>query len=234
MTISSNMDFPTSGYASKVRASKGTEEPQFFAVPGPQGPQGPTGPKGDPGSPGLPGKDGERGPRGERGYPGQDGKSYLAPYGQGIGWALYNNKNKNTIPAGATRGDDGWVSLYIDPEKSIETFLPEGGVGLYSSEIRKINTRGLKLGAQMRITYNIEVITFSSNTEVWMRSQFLNTEDCVTTFCANLKYQHNYEMSITHDVAVFTDLHKTAGIVPQIRTDLDSAVKLKSIYISVY
>jgi hypothetical protein len=234
MATSSNIDFPTSGYASKVKSSKEIEEPQFFAVPGPQGPPGPSGPKGDSGKPGEPGKDGATGPRGEKGNPGKDGKSYLAPYGQSIGWALYNNKNKNTTPTGANRGEDGWVSFHIDPENSIETFLPEDCVSLYGYDIRKINTRGLKLGAQMRITYNIEVITFSSNTEVWMRSQFQNMDYEITTFCANLKYQHNYEMSVTHDIAVFTDLHKAAGIIPQIRTDLDAAAKIKSIYISVY
>lgn len=228
MAISSNIDFPTSGYASKVKESQTPQEATFFAVPGPQGEPGPKGPKGDAGP------KGEKGDSGEKGDPGKDGKSYLAPYGQSIGWALYKNKNTNTIPTGAVRGEDGWVTLYIEPENAVETFLPDGCVSLYSSDIRKINTRGLKLGAQMRITYNIEVITFNSNTEVWMRSHFLNTDDSITTFCANLKYQHNYEMSVTHDIAVFSDLHKTAGIVPQIRTDLDSAAKIKSIYISVY
>lgn len=236
MAISPNIDFPvsSSGYASKVKESQVPKEATFFAVPGPQGDPGPRGPKGEKGDPGLKGEKGDPGLRGQSGKDGKDGKSYIAPYGQSIGWALYTNKNTNTIPTGAIRGDDGWVSLYIDPENSIETFLPENCVSLYSSDIRKINTRGLKLGAQLRITYNIEVITFNSNTEVWMRSQFQNTESSITTFCANLKYQHNYEMSITHDLAVFTDAHKTAGIVPQIRTDLDSAAKIKSIYISVY
>lgn len=234
MAISSNMDFPKSNYASAVNQSKTSQDPTFFAVPGPQGergPQGIPGPKGDRGDSGI---DGKPGPRGEKGIPGKDGKSYLAPYGQGIGWALYTNKNTNTIPTGATRGDDGWVSMYIEPENKIEHFLPEGSVSLYSSDIRKINTRGLKIGAQLRIAYNIEVITFSSNTEVWMRSLFQGTENEITSFCANLKYQHTYEMSITHDLAIFSDEHRTAGIIPQIRTDLDAAVKIKSIYISVY
>ena len=111
--------------------------------------------------------------------------------------------------------------------------MPDGSVSLYSSDIRKINTRGLKVGAQLTITYEIEVVTFGSNTEVWMRSRFHGIDDSTTTFCANLKYQHNYEMTVTHTMAIFSELHKTAGIIPQIRTDLDTAVKIKSIYISV-
>ena len=67
-----------------------------------------------------------------------------------------------------------------------------------------------------------------------MRSQFLGMEDSATTFCANLKYQHTYEISITHNLAIFTENHRIAGIVPQIRTDLDSAAILKSVHVSVY
>lgn len=234
MATSSNINFPTSGYASKVKESvEAPQEGAFFAVPGPQGPQGPAGPKGEPGKKGDTGES-ITGPRGERGFPGKDGKSYFPKYQQNVGWALYRNKNTNTTPTGASRGADGWVDLYVAPgTSSIESFLPEDSANLYIEDTRKINTRGLKVGAQVQITYDIEVITFNSNTEVWMRSQFFGLEDSTTTFCANLKYQHNYEMTVTHTMAVFTEAHKNAGIVPQIRTDLDSAVKIKSIYISV-
>ena len=227
MAISSNMDFPT-GYAAKVKSSA-NPEPTFFAVPGPAGPQGVPGPKGDKGDPGQ----AITGPRGERGYPGKDGKSYFPKYEQNVGWGLYKNKNTNSVPAGADRGNDGWVDLYVLSENPVEAFLPEGCVSLYINDTRRINTRGLKIGAQLSITYEIEVITFNSNTEVWMRSKFGDMDDATTTFCANLKYQHNYEMTVTHNTAVFSEAHKNAGIIPQIRTDLASAVKLKSIYISV-
>lgn len=234
MAVSSSMDFPKSAYAAKVRESQPQQqEGQFFAVPGPQGPEGKPGPKGDKGDPGesVVGPKGERGPAGKDGI---DGKSYFPKYEQNAGWALYKNKNTNTTPTGATRGDDGWVRLIINATDSIEEFLPEDSVTLYSNDIKKINTRGLKVGSQIQITYEIEVITFSSNTEVWMKSEFLDMEDSVTTFCANLKYQHNYEMTVTHNLAIFTHKHRIAGIIPKIRTDLDSAVKIKSIYISVY
>jgi hypothetical protein len=232
MATSSNIEFPTSGYASKVKQSQSPQEPTFFAVPGPQGPPGKDG---KPGPQGEKGEKGESivGPRGPQGNPGKDGKSYFPKYDQNVGWGLYKNKNKNTVPTGAERGEDGWVSLYISPENSIETFLPEDSVSLYAADLRKINTRGLKVGAQLRISYDIEVVTFNSNTEVWMRSQFYGLDDSNTTFCANLKYQHNYEMTVTHTIAILSEAHKSAGIIPQIRTDLDSAVKLKSIYISV-
>lgn len=232
MATSSNIEFPTSGYASKVKQSQSPQEPTFFAVPGPQGPAGKDGrpgPKGEKGDPG----ESIVGPPGPKGTPGKDGKSYFPTYDQNVGWGLYKNKNKNTVPTGAERGEDGWVSLYILPENSIETFLPEGSVSLYTADLRKINTRGLKVGAQLRISYEIEVVTFNSNTEVWMKSQFYGLEDSTTTFCANLKYQHNYEMTVSHTIAILSEAHKSAGIVPQIRTDLDSAVKIKSIYISV-
>ena len=232
MATSSNIEFPTSGYASKVKQSQSPQEPTFFAVPGPQGPagkEGRPGPKGEKGDPG----ESIVGPPGPKGSPGKDGKSYFPKYDQNVGWALYKNKNKNTVPTGAERGEDGWVSLYISPENSIETFLPDGSVSLYTADLRKINTRGLKVGAQLRISYEIEVVTFNSNTEVWMKSQFYGLDDSTTTFCANLKYQHNYEMTVTHTIAILSEAHKSAGIIPQIRTDLDSAVKLKSIYISV-
>ena len=233
MAISQNMDFPKSAYASKVKESNLPQEPTFFAVPGAQGPEGPRGLKGDKGEKGEPGES-IVGPRGETGRAGRDGKSYFPKYEQNAGWALYKNKNTNTTPTGATRGEDGWVGLFINSEDQIEDFLPEGSVSLYSNDIRKINTKGLKVGSQLSITYEIEVITFNSNTEVWMRSEFAGLDEGSTTFCANLKYQHSYDMTVTHNLVLSSEKHRVSGIVPKIRTDLDSAVKVKSIYISVY
>lgn len=225
------MDFPKSAYAEKVQSQQ-PQDSAFFAVPGPVGPPGPPGKDGAKGEKGDSGE-GKPGPRGERGFPGKDGKSYFPAYGQNVGWGFYENKNTNTTPTGATRGEDGWVQLFINSVNPNESFLPEGSVSLYSNDIRKINTRALKVGAQVQITYEIEVITFNSNTEVWMRSEFIDLDTSVTTFCANLKYQHTYEMSITHNLLILSEQHKNAGIVPKIRTDLDSAVKIKSISISV-
>jgi hypothetical protein len=234
MAISSSMDFPKSAYAAKVRESQPQQqEGQFFAVPGPQGIQGIPGPKGDKGDPGE-SVIGPKGDPGKPGKPGIDGKSYFPKYEQNAGWALYKNKNTNTIPTGSERGEDGWVGLFIKSEDNVEDYLPQGAVSLYSNDAKKINTRGLKVGSQIQISYDIEIITFSSNTEVWMKSEFFGLEDSRTTFCANLKYQHTYDMTITHNLAIFTEKHRVAGIMPKIRTDLDAAVKIKSIYVSVY
>lgn len=237
MAISPNIDFPKSGYASKVKESaQAPQEATFFAVPGPQGPpgkdgqQGPKGEKGDPGQPG----ESIIGPRGEKGNPGKDGQSYFPSYKQNSGWALYTNTSSSMTPTGSTRGKDGWVRLFIASSDNVESFLPEGSVSLYSTELRKINTRGLKVGSQVQITYSIEIETFSSNTEVWTRSEFQDLGQGCTTFSANLKYQHTYEMSITHNLTILSEQHKSSGIVPEILTDLDAVVRIKSIYISVY
>jgi hypothetical protein len=76
MAISQNIEFPTSGYASKVKAQQKAEDPQFFVVPGPPGPQGPIGPKGDPGE-SIKGDKGDPGPSGKDG---KDGDSYFPVY----------------------------------------------------------------------------------------------------------------------------------------------------------
>lgn len=233
MATSPNIDFPTSGYASKVKASKEIEEPQFFPVPGPQGPPGPPGPKGERGTPGesIKGDKGDPGPAGKNG---KDGKSYFPKYNQNSGWALYKNSRDISFPTGATRGKDGWVTIYLEDMASIEDFLPDGSVSLYSIETRKINTKGLQVGSQLSITYDLEITTFSSNTEVWTRSSFLSADNSFTNFSANLKYQHTYDLSVIHTLTVRSEMDRLAGIIPQVRTDLDSIVKLKSLYISVY
>jgi hypothetical protein len=112
--------------------------------------------------------------------------------------------------------------------------LPEDSVSLYSNDARKINTKGLKIWAQLQITFSIDISTYESNTEVWMRSEFFGLDDSVTTFVANLKYQHDYEISVTHNLAIASKEQRMSGILPQIRTDLAAGVRLKSIYVSVY
>jgi hypothetical protein len=236
MATSSNINFPTSGYASKVQASKQIEEPQFFAVPGPQGPPGPPGPPGQKGAPGVPGESvkGDRGERGAPGKDGKDGKSYFPSYGQNTGWAKYIDLESKQLPIGATRGIDGWVSFWVRESQKIEEYLPEDSVSLYSSEIRKINLRGLSLGAQVQIVYNFEITTFSPNTEVLARSLFNGTDEGVVSLIGCFKYQHTYDISITHQLTIDSQQYRGTGIVPQLMSDLDALASLKSIYISVY
>jgi hypothetical protein len=235
------MDFPTnnkSSYASKVESSKSfPEEGPFYAVPGPQGERGPkgeTGSKGSPGAPGKDGVDGKPGPKGEKGPAGKDGKSYETAYGQDPGWASYIDGKSFEINLGASQGTDGWVNMFMSKNLiSEEQFLPKDGVSLYSPETRYINLKGLKVGTQVQITYTFLITTFQSNTEVWMRSYFPNIEYEVTSFVASLKYQHEYLLSETHNIFIGGEDEKRAGIIPQIRTDLDALAKLKSIHISV-
>lgn len=233
MAVSQNISFPSSGYASRVKESQRAEDPQFFAVPGPQGPAGPPGPKGDRGLPGesIKGDKGDTGPAGKNG---KDGKSYFPSYNQNSGWAKYYDFESRQLPIGATRGIDGWVSFWIETSSKEEKYLPEGSVSLYSPETRKVNLRGLAIGSQIQIVYNFEISTFGSNTEVLARSLFQGTEKYFTTLVGSFKYQHTYDISIVHQLTIDTELDKTSGIIPQLMSDLDALASLKSIYISVY
>jgi hypothetical protein len=235
------MDFPVSSkntYASKVESLKPSAEGGLFLpVPGPKGDPGPKGERGPAGKDGLDGKDGKDGkvgPRGDRGLPGKDGKSYQTSYEQEPGWASYQALKNKDIKLGATEGVDGWVTLSIGKEYiSEEKYLPKGGASFYNPETRSINLKGLNLGSQIQITYEFLVTTIHSNTELWMRSFFLNSGYEVTSFVANLKYQHEYLISETHSIFLSGDSDKRSGIVPQLRTDLDTFARLKSIHISV-
>lgn len=242
MSVSKSMDFPVSnksGYASQVKQSQevlSNPEISFLPVPGPEGPRGPKGEEGERGPQGLPGKDGEPGPKGERGTPGKDGRSYDPVYEQEVGWASYGNTATDFFVLGATKGDDGWVSVFINGKgsKTNKLYLPKDKTDLYNVEAKRINLKHLSLGAQVSITYNFTLTTSSNNTEVWMRSYSKDTDESVTSFVASLKYQYEYELSTTHKVNIVSDTQKHAGILPQIRTDLDAVATVKSIVISVF
>lgn len=243
MAISKNIDIPGSkktSYAAQVEQNQSsgiTENTlSFLPVPGPQGPQGPAGPKGDTGPAGPAGKDGKDGARGEKGNPGAPGKSYEPPYDQEVGWVSYGNSKIKPFFLGADKGDDGWVDVFIDGlgPKTNKLYLPKNSVEMYSGELRKINLRQLAVGSQLDITYNFTLTTFSNNTEVWARSFCVDADSSTTSFVASLKYQYEYDLSTTHRVYVTSEGQKTFGIIPQIRTDLDSMVNMKSIVISVF
>lgn len=228
---SKNVEFPKSNksYGSKIQESQ-EQTQQFFAVPGPVGPQGPAGPKGEPG------QKGEKGDRGERGIPGKDGKSYFPVYKQNAGWAIYFNKDQKQIKLGADQGEDGWVDVFVDGkgENTNELYLPEESVSLYNPVTRKINTRHLKLGSQLTITYNFEITTFNANTEIWAKSLFPNSGISSTSFVANLKYDYTYDLSTTHFLTLISDSDKIGGMVPQLRSDHISTAILKSILVSIH
>lgn len=238
MASSKSMDFPVkNNYAAKVQESQllaSSSAPNYLPVPGPQGERGPSGKDGKPGPEGPQGPQGPKGEKGDPGKPGKDGTSLVTTYAQNPGWASYTDKNPPTVKLGASKGVDGWVNLYISKNQIAEDrYLPEDGVALYNPETKRINLKNLKIGSQIEITYSFTVDTFHANTEIWFRSFYPGSLAETTSFVGLFKYQHSYDLSVTHSIFLEKESDKISGIVPQIRTDLDAAAKLKTIYISV-
>lgn len=242
MAASKSMDFPSakkSGYAAQVEQNQNAYQENtlsFLPVPGPQGPQGPAGrdgKDGKDGSVGPQGPEGQKGQKGEKGPSGQNGLSSLSSSGQQAGWASYHSNSDVTLRLGATKGVDGWVSLYISDGEKNEEFLPKDCVSLWNPHSRMLNFKGLEVGAQVFITYNFELTTFTQNTEVWMRTFFPSQEKDVSQLIGSFKYQHVYDISITQQIFIENKKMWGNGAVPQLRTDFDSSAILKSIYVSV-
>lgn len=241
MAVSKSMDFPgakKSSYAAQVEQVASTISNDgslsFLPVPGPQGPPGPSGRDGKDGSQGPEGKPGEQGPKGERGTSGKDGKSSLSSSGQQAGWSSYSNKKESEIRLGITKGDEGWVSVYIFSDKNVnEKYLPENAVSFWNDNTKMLNFRGVKEGSQAFITYNFELTTYTPHTEVWIRTFFPNHNKEISQFVASLKYQHTYPISVTQQIFIENERMWQSGAYPQIRTDYDASVVMKSIYVSV-
>jgi hypothetical protein len=241
MAVSKSMDFPTSkksSYAAQVEQSKAESVQEntlsFLPVPGPEGPQGPAGRDGKDGKKGDQGPVGPQGPKGERGNPGKDGESSLSSSGQQAGWASYANTKESEVRLGITKGDEGWVNVFLlSKENKNEKYLPTGAVGFWNDNTRMINFRGLKQGSQVFITYNFELTTYNNNTEVWIRTFVPNTDRDLSQFVASLKYQHTYPISVTQQIFVEDEKVWANGAYPQIRTDYDASVIMKSIYVGV-
>jgi len=233
VAISKSMDFPSNkkpNYAKLAEQVQKQEVESFYiAVPGPQGLKGDRGPIGERG------EKGDRGEPGPKGAPGKDGKTYLPVYEQDAGWAKYFSKSPQQIKLGGDRGIDGWVQVSInsDKTKDLEAYMPRNTASFYNNESKRINLRGLAIGSQVSVTYNFSIETLSSNTELWVRTYFPNSETSVITFAGTLKYQFEYDMSITQKFYIENDLIRLGGAVPQIRTDLDALVEMQSIGISV-
>lgn len=238
--MAENVEFPIlrkkpSPYEKEAKPSKGvapTDGPQYIAVPGPAGPQGP---RGDIGPAGAEGKEGKRGARGEPGPKGQDGISYMPIYGQDAGWARYSNKELKQVALGSNRGVDGWVSFSVDAKGSgtVESYLPRNSVSLYNKSAKRINTKHLEIGSQVSITYDFDISTLSSNTEIWIQSQFPSSQKEYTSFVALLKYEYDYNFSVTQHVTIDNNVDKLDGIVPRVRSDNNCIFVPKSITISV-
>jgi hypothetical protein len=241
MAVSKSMDFPgakKSSYAAQVEQSQSSGLPDntlsFLPVPGPVGPQGPAGRDGKDGKQGEPGPEGKTGPKGVQGPAGKDGLSSLSSSGQQAGWASYYNKLEKPFKLGISEGDDGWVTTFLLSEGiSNETHLPKGCTPLWNDHARAFSFRGLKEGAQLFITYSLELTTYSSNTEAWIRTYSANSDLDISQFIGSLKYQHTYPITVTQHLFIENQKIWGNGAVPQIRTDYDASVILKSIYVSV-
>ena len=234
--MAKSMNFPQKKkYLETIQEVKTTE---YIAVPGmtgekgevgPPGPAGIQGPKGDRGDIGRPG------PQGERGEPGRAGDGYDSPSGQYPGWAYYANKSTQQYRLGPERGDDGWVSFFLDIEesKTIESYLPNKSVSLLNITARNINLKTLKIGARVDIRYDFSIETYSSNTEVWIRTLLRDEEISPMGYVGLLKYQYSYDISHSQTIFINSDKIKNYGGIPQVRTDNEGSFILKSIYISV-
>jgi hypothetical protein len=241
MAVSKSMDFPgakKSSYAAQVEQSQssiGAENTlSFLPVPGPVGPQGPAGRDGKDGNQGPEGPEGKPGPKGQQGPAGKDGLSSLSSSGQQAGWASYHNKSEKAFKLGISEGDDGWVTTFLLSEgKSNEVYLPKGCTPLWNDHSRSFNFRGLEIGAQVFITYSFELTTYSSNTEAWIRTYSPNSDLDVAQFIGSMKYQHTYPITVTQQIFIENQKIWGNGAIPQIRTDYDASVILKSIYVSV-
>ena len=239
--MATSMDFPD---VSKKRKYSDTVQQtqelntQYIAVPGPQGErgdQGPEGPIGPEGPKGDRGPAGPTGPQGPRGEPGKGAEGYDSVSGQYPGWAYYENRYQSEINLGPDRGDDGWVSLVLknNEKKSIETYLPLNTVSLWNQGMNRINFKALKVGAKVDIRYDFSITTFSNNTECWIRTFIAESENSPIGYIGNLKYQYTYDMSFLQSVYIDDKIVKSAGGAIQARTDYESTIVLKGIYISV-
>ena len=242
MAVSKSMDFPSgkkSSYAAQVEQSQASPTVDnalsFLPVPGPVGPQGPAGRDGRNGEQGLPGQQGEPGPKGDRGPAGINGQSSLSSSGQQAGWASYTNTIDKPTKLGISQGDDGWVTLLLDTKDKSqnEKYLPEGCTSLWNSHQRALNFHGIKEGSQVSVTYNFELTTYSSNTEVWLRTYFATNDQEFVQFVGSLKYQNTYNLSVTQKIFIENHAMWGNGAVPQIRTDFDASVIFNSVYVSV-
>jgi hypothetical protein len=242
MAVSKSMDFPgakKSSYAAQVEQSQASPSTDnalsFLPVPGPVGPQGPAGRDGKDGKEGPQGPEGKPGPKGDKGPAGKDGASSVSSSGQQAGWASYTNTITKPIKLGISQGDDGWVTLILDTKDKTqnEKYLPKGCTSLWNSHQRALNFHGIKEGSQIFVTYNFELTTNISNTEVWLRTYFASKNKEFVQLVGSFKYQGTYVLSTTQQIFIEDTYMWGNGAVPQIRTDFDASVIFNSVYVSV-
>lgn len=238
--MTTSMEFPNKKkkYSETVEQKKSVE---YIAVPGIQGEKGETGPIGPQGPQGLKGDRGDRGPqglqgpKGEKGDPGKGAEGYDSPSGQYPGWAYYSGNSTGVHKVGPERGEDGWVSFFLDinEKKTVETYLPNKSVSLLNQVAKNINLKTLKVGSKVEIRYDFYLETYSNNTEVWIRTLLRDEDLSPIGYVGLLKYQYPYELSYSQTIFITNDTIRNYGGVPQIRVDNEGSFILKGIYISV-
>jgi len=241
--MANSMEFPPVSNKKYLDAINKKQEIdiQHIAVPGMQGQRGDTGPKGDKGDKGdtgpqgPKGDEGKRGPQGERGEPGKSSEGYDSPSGQYPGWAYYQNKNVLETLLGPDRGEDGWVSIVfkVDDDFSIEAYLPQNTKSLWNSSMNMINFKTLKVGAKVDIRYDFVFNTYSNNTEAWIKTNAPRSNRSPVGYLGCLKYQYSYDMSFTQTIFIDRSSINMSGANIQFRSDAESSVLLKGLYISV-
>ena len=70
-------------------------------------------------------------------------------------------------------------------------------LGVWNPNTQRLNFKGLKVGAQVQITYNFELTTYNNNTEVWVRTFFPKSTVDISQHVGSLKYQYTYNMNVT-------------------------------------
>jgi hypothetical protein len=241
--MAKSMEFPSKKkkYSEAIESSAVIE---YIPVPGMQGekgeqglqgPKGDTGPQGPKGDKGDKGEPGPQGAKGERGLPGGTAESYDSPSKQYPGWAYYQSLNMEKIRVGPERGNDGWVDLFlkVDKSNSIETYLPKNTVSFITDSARKINYKTFNIGAKVDIRYELEIETYSTNTEIWIRTFSVDDNSSTVGYLGNLKYRYIYDLSFFQTLYILNSTMKTFGGKPEIRSDNECSVVLKGIYIAV-
>lgn len=246
--MAQSMDSPQplkrKGYSQAIQESA-LQQPldlkEYIPVPGMNGEKGEKGPKGDPGEKGETGPQGPKGdigkpgPQGPRGEPGKGAEGYDSPSGQYPGWAYYKNNSSRVTNLGPERGDDGWVSINFntDPTFYVEDYIPKNLTSLWLPDVGIFNFKGLKIGAKVDIRYDFTITTSSNYTDLWFRTFNEKYENSPTSYVANLKYQYSYDISVLQTIYIDSQKVKSYGLKPQARTDLESSILLKGIYLSI-
>lgn len=239
MAVSKNVPTPfktKDSYLEKVIESQqsisqeqSVQAASYVPVPGPQGPQGPIGLQGPKGDPGPQGPEGLRGEKGKDGKNGRDGVSLS---GQQPGWAKYNNSKNKIINLGITEGQNGWVNLIMNVSSKNENYLPKDNEMLWIESSQAFNFLGIAVGTKIQISYDIQLTTYSANTDVWVRALFTKNKEEYVNFIGSLKYKNTYYFRIDQTVYIEDESFRSM-VKPQIRTDFPSEMILKSITVSI-